>query len=390
MLKVFLRKKIGTRIAHGHLWIFKNEIGDIEGDLRQGDIVNVYSSNGAFVGKGYYNPYSQLTIRLLTRDINEDIGEVFFLNKIKAAKAYRERLGYTDNYRLIHSEADNLPGLIIDKFDQYFVMQIATYGMERWKNAIVNALKTLYNPKGIYERNDINQRLKEGLQLQKGFLSPPFDTKILIKENDLQFKVDIENGTKTGYFLDQLHCKLLLQNRVHQAEVLDVFGNTGSLMLYAAKYGAKQILGIEENIHNYNLALENIARNGFIENCKIELGNSFDKLHKLEKQNEIFDVVILNPPPFATNSKQKDKALSAYKELNLRALKLLRKGGYLLTISNSNIITENDLKQTILDAALDANKRIVQIAQSTQSNDHPVLWQIPETKYLKCFLLMVQ
>lgn len=390
MPKVFLRKKITNRIANGHPWIFKNEIGDIEGEINNGCIVDVFSSNGAFVGRGYFNVYAQLAIRLFTHNVDENIDDNFFLHKIKNAKSYREQLGFTDTYRLIFSEADDLPGLIIDKYNDYFVVQISTFGMEQWKNAIINALNTVFQPKGIYERNDINQRLKEGLSIQKGFLSTSFETKLLIEENDLRILVDIENGTKTGYFLDQRNCKLLLKDIVLQTTVLDVFSYTGSFMINAAKFGATKVVGVEESERNVNLAKENLTLNGFTSVCEIIKANPFDTLNKLVRDKKKFDVVILNPPPFATNSKQIPKALSAYKELNLRALQLLQKGGYLLSISNSNVVSEEMFKSTIMDAALDANKCIAQIAVATQSVDHPILWQIPETAYLNCYLLKVK
>src|SRR3954469_2067989 len=245
MAKFFLRKKIGDRVINGHPWIFGNELGDSEGTAEPGDIVDVYSYNGSFVGKGYINPASQIRIRLLSRNKDEVIDDQFFYNRIKAAWEYRQQIGYVENCRLIFGEADMLPALVIDKFNDYLVIQTLALGIDKWKSAIVEALQKIFTPKGIYERNDVPVRLLEGLPQQKGFLSEPFDPKIEIVENGLKFIVDLENGQKTGYFLDQRDNRRAIEQVVKGAEVLGAFTYTGTFEIHAAAYGAKSVLGLD-------------------------------------------------------------------------------------------------------------------------------------------------
>ncbi|MGI8634690.1 MAG: class I SAM-dependent rRNA methyltransferase, partial [Segetibacter sp.] len=214
MARAILQKKISQRVANGHPWIFSNEIHKIEGEVSAGNIVEVVTADNKFVGKGYINLKSQITIRLLTRDKNEIIDEAFIFNRIQSAWEYRKKIGYTENCRLIFGEADFMPALIIDKFNDYFVLQTLSYGMEVWKQAIVNALQIIFKPKGIYERNDVPVRELEGLEQKKGWLTPPADTNIIIEENGLKFFIDIENGQKTGYFLDQQDNRRAIQHIV--------------------------------------------------------------------------------------------------------------------------------------------------------------------------------
>ncbi|HEY1112904.1 MAG TPA: rRNA large subunit methyltransferase I, partial [Chitinophagaceae bacterium] len=214
MEKVHLKRKIQSRIANGHPWIFANEVEKVEGEPRPGAVVDVFFHDGKFVGKGYFNQQSQIMVRLLTRERKEEVNEAFFLHKIKECWAYRQQIGYTENCRLVFGEADGLPQLIIDKFNDHFVIQTLALGIDQWKPALVKALQTVFHPKGIYERNDVPVRELEGLPLQKGYLSEPFDTKIIINENGLKFHVDIENGQKTGYFLDQQDNRKAIQHIV--------------------------------------------------------------------------------------------------------------------------------------------------------------------------------
>ena len=244
MTKVFLKRKIAQRIANGHPWIFGNEIEKISGNVNAGDIVDVFYSDEKFAGRGYINPKSQIAVRLLTRK-KEEINEAFFYEKISRAWEYRKKIGYTENCRLIFGEADELPALIIDKFNDYFVIQTLSLGIDRWKPAIVKALQSLFDLKGIYERNDVPVRELEGLEQHKGFLSAPFDTNIIINENGLQFYVDIENGQKTGYFLDQRDNRTAIRNIVKGADVLGAFTYTGTFEIHAAHYGAKSVLGLD-------------------------------------------------------------------------------------------------------------------------------------------------
>ena len=239
MAKFFLRKKAGDRVINGHPWIFGNELGDSEGTYEPGDIVDVFSYNGSFVGKGYINPASQIRIRLVSRDKEEVIDEQFFHKRIAEAWAYRQSIGYVENCRLIFGEADQLPALIIDKFNDYFVIQTLALGIDKWKPAIVKALETIFKPKGIYERNDVPVRELEGLPQQKGFLSAPFDTNIILNENGLKFHVDIVNGQKTGYFLDQQDNRRAVQHIVKDADVLEAFCYTGTFSMHCLLYTSR-------------------------------------------------------------------------------------------------------------------------------------------------------
>lgn len=245
MVKVYLQRKIGVRIANGHPWIFSNEIEKIDSNVNPGDVVEVFTFDRQFVGKGYINQKSQIAVRLLTRDRSEVIDEKFFLNRIAAAWDYRKKIGYTENCRLVFGEADYLPALIIDKFNDYFVIQTLSYGIEVWKSAIAKALQTIFTPKGIYERNDVPVRELEGLEQKKGWLTKAGDTRIVISENGLQFCVDIENGQKTGYFLDQQDNRRAIRHIVKDAEVLGAFSYTGTFEIHAAHYGAANVLGLD-------------------------------------------------------------------------------------------------------------------------------------------------
>ncbi|MGN6477290.1 MAG: class I SAM-dependent rRNA methyltransferase, partial [Flavipsychrobacter sp.] len=270
MAKFFLRKKAGDRVANGHPWVFANELGDSDGEYEAGDIVELYSYNGSFIGKGYVNPASQIRIRLLSRNKSEEINNEFFYNRISEAWAYRQSIGYIENCRLIFGEADGLPALIIDKFNDYLVLQTLALGIDKWKPAIVDALQKIFKPQGIYERNDVPVRELEGLAQQKGFLSEPFDTNIILNENGLKFHVDIENGQKTGYFLDQQDNRRAIQHIVKGADVLEAFCYTGTFSLHAAHYGAKSVLGLDISENAVKTARRNAELNGLQDICKFD------------------------------------------------------------------------------------------------------------------------
>jgi len=389
MAKIFLRKKISNRIADGHPWIFGNEIGDEEGNYEPGDIVDVFSSNGSFVGKGYINPASQIKVRLLTRNQQEDINEAFFLNRIRKAWEYRKTLGYVENCRLIFGEADQMPALIIDKFNDYFVIQTLALGIEKWKGAIVNALREIFSPKGIYERNDVPVRELEGLQQQKGFLSDPFDTGIIINENGLRFHVDIVNGQKTGYFLDQQDNRRAISQVVKGADVLEAFCYTGTFSMHAAHYGAKSVLGLDISEAAINTARRNAELNGFQDICKFDNVNAFDVLKQWVKEGRRYDTVILDPPAFTKSRENIQKAITGYKEINLRGMKLLKPGGFLVTASCTNLVPPDLFLQIIEMAAKDAKKTLRQVSWQTQAADHPIVWNIPNTQYLKFLIVEV-
>ncbi|RYZ51155.1 MAG: class I SAM-dependent rRNA methyltransferase [Sphingobacteriales bacterium] len=389
MAKIFLRKKISSRIADGHPWIFGNEIGDEDGHYEAGDIVDVFSSNGSFVGRGYINPASQIKVRLLTRNQQEQINDEFFLNRIRKAWAYRQKLGYIENCRLVFGEADELPALIIDKFNDYLVIQTMSLGIERWKDAIVQALQTIFKPKGIYERNDVPVRELEGMKQQKGFLTEPFDTNIIIKENGLKFHVDIENGQKTGYFLDQQDNRRAISQVVEGADVLEAFCYTGTFSMHAAQYGAKSVLGLDISEFAINTARRNAELNGFEDICKFQHVNAFDVLKQWVKEGRRYDTVILDPPAFTKSRENIQKAVTGYKEINLRGMKLLKPGGFLVTASCTNLVPPELFLKTIEMAAKDARKNIRQVSWQTQAADHPIIWNVPNTQYLKFLIVEV-
>ncbi len=389
MTKFFLRKKIGDRVINGHPWIFGNELGDSSGISEPGDIVEVYSSNGSFVGKGYINPQSQIRIRLLTRNKEEEINNAFFYNRILEAWQYRKEIGYTENCRLIFGEADGIPALIIDKFNDYFVIQTLALGIEKWKTAIVEALQTIFSPKGIYERNDVPVRTLEGLELIKGFLSVPFDTNIIINENGLRFNIDIENGQKTGYFLDQQDNRRAIQHIVKGANVLEAFCYTGSFSVHAAHYGANSVRGLDISENAIAMARRNAELNGYENKCKFEPVNAFDVLKQWVKDGRKYDVVILDPPAFTKSRENIQKAITGYKEINLRGMKLVKPGGFLVTASCTNLVSPEVFLQTIALAAKDAKRTLRQVIWQTQASDHPILWNVPTTQYLKFLIVQV-
>ncbi len=388
MIKVYLRKNIAPRIANGHPWIYGNEVDRVAGNPIAGDLVEVHFATGKFAGIGYINPQSQILVRLLTRK-QEHINEAFFLKKIQKAWEYRKKIGYTKNCRLVFGEADELPALIIDKFNDYFVIQTLALGIDQWKPAIVNAINEIFSPKGIYERNDVPVRMLEGLEQKKGFLSDPFDTKILIHENGLKFEVDIENGQKTGYFLDQKDNRRAIQHIVNGAEVLGAFTYTGTFEIHAAHYGAKSVLGIDISEQAVSQANKNATLNKLEEVVEFKAMNAFDVLKDWGKEGKQYDVVMLDPPAFTKSRASIDKAVAGYKEINLRGMKLLKNGGFLVSSSCTNLVSPSMFLQTIEMAAKDARKKIRQVTFNAQAADHPIIWGMDNTNYLKFLIVEV-
>jgi 23S rRNA (cytosine1962-C5)-methyltransferase len=389
MAKFFLRKKIGDRVVNGHPWIFANELGESEGACEPGDIVEVYSSNGSFVGKGYINPASQIRIRLLTRNQDTAIDDQFFYDKLNEAWKYRQQIGYVENCRLIFGEADGMPALIIDKFNDYFVLQTLALGIDKYKGAIVAALNRIFSPKGIYERNDVPVRTVEGMPQIKGFLSEPFDTQIILNENGLKFHVDIENGQKTGYFLDQQDNRRAIQHICNGADVLEAFCYTGTFSMHAAHYGAKKVLGIDISENAVATARRNAELNGFTDRCSFEAVNAFDVLKLWVKEGRRHDVVMLDPPAFTKSRENIQKAITGYKEINLRGMRLVKPGGFLVTASCTNLVDPQMFLDTIDLAAKDAKRVLRQVVWQTQSSDHPIIRNIPTTQYLKFLIVQV-
>jgi 23S rRNA (cytosine1962-C5)-methyltransferase len=392
MKSIILNKNIGRRVELGHPWIFANEVNRgklLDASPKPGEIVDVLTHDKNFVGRGYVNTQSQIIVRLLTRDKTEIINENWFLKKIEQAWAYRQQIGYTENCRLVFGEADDMPQLIIDKFNDYFVIQTLALGIDLWKDAIVKAIEKIFSPKGIYERNDVPVRELEGLQQQKGFLSPEFDTNIIINENGEKFNVDIANGQKTGFFLDQQDNRKAIQNIVKDADVLGAFCYTGSFEISAAYYGAKHVLGLDISQNAIDMCNKNAALNGLEDKCEFICVNAFDVLKNWTKENKQWDVVMLDPPSFTKSRSSIDKAIAGYKEINLRGIKLVKPGGFLVTSSCTNLVEPELFLDTIYAAAKDAKRKLRQVVFNAQSADHPIIRGQEYTHYLKFLIVQV-
>lgn len=389
MPRIILKRRIAPRVLQGHPWIFSNEVELVEGEPAPADIVEVVTYDKKFVGLGYFNPQSQIIVRILTRNKGERVDADFFLRKIQACWTYRQRTGYTENCRLVFGEADGLPQLIIDKFNDHFVLQTLALGIDRWKPEIVKALETIFKPKGIFERNDVPVRELEGLPQQKGFLSAPFETKIVIQENGLQFQVDIENGQKTGYFLDQQDNRRAIQHIVKDADVLGAFTYTGTFEIHAAHYGARSVLGLDISAQAVEQANANAKLNGLEQRCRFETANAFDVLKQWGKDGKQYDVVMLDPPAFTKSRATIQKAITGYKEINLRGMKLVKPGGFLVSSSCTSLVNPELFLEIIAMAAKDARRKIRQVCFQTQSADHPVIWEMDNTRYLKFLIVQV-
>ena len=392
MKSIFLNKKISRRVETGHPWIFGNEVNTgkaLDAAAKPGEIVNVFTHDKKFVGRGYINPQSQIMVRLLTRDRDEIIDDQFFVNRLKQAWTYRQKLGYTENCRLIFGEADDIPQLIIDKFNDYFVIQTLALGIDVWKPAIVKAIETIFNPKGIYERNDVPVRELEGMVQQKGFLSAEFDTNIIITENGVKFHVDIANGQKTGFFLDQQDNRRAIEHIVKDADVLGAFCYTGSFEITAAHYGARSVLGLDISQNAIDMCDRNATLNGLEKICRFECVNAFDVLKEWSKEGKQWDVVMLDPPSFTKSRATINNAVAGYKEINLRGMKLVKPGGFLVTSSCTNLVQPELFLDIIQMAATDAKRKIRQVVFNSQSADHPIIRGQENTHYLKFLIVQV-
>jgi 23S rRNA (cytosine1962-C5)-methyltransferase len=388
MKRVVLKRKISNRVVSGHPWIFSNEIDLVDETIAAGDIAEVLTYDGKYVGQGYVNPVSRIPVRLLSRDKKDVIDGNFFKRRIREAWEYRQMIGYTENCRLIFGEADGLPQLIIDKFNDYFVIQTLALGIDMWKQDIVAALEEIFSPKGIYERNDVPIRELEGLEQKKGFLSKPFDTKIMIQENGLKFMVDVEKGQKTGYFLDQQDNRRAIQHIVKGADVLGAFCYTGTFEIHAAHYGAKHVLGLDISEAAVQQSRENAALNG-LTNTTFQAINAFDALKQWSKEGKKWDVVMIDPPSFTKTRDNIQKAISGYKEINLRSMKLVKPGGFLVTSSCTNLVQPDLFYEIIEMAAKDARRTLRQVVFQAQSPDHPIIRGLENTNYLKFLIVQV-
>jgi 23S rRNA (cytosine1962-C5)-methyltransferase len=388
MVQVILGRGKARRVEAGHPWVYSNEIERISADVVAGEIVEVFNFKQQYIGTGYINTLSQLTVRLLTRQRHEVIDQAFFRTRLMDCRKYREKLGYTENYRLVFGEGDFLPALVIDKFGTVYVLQTQSAGMDRWKQTIANILIADFGATGVFERNDMAVRKLEGLEETKGFLSPPFPTAFVMDELGVRFHIDIEQGQKTGFFLDQKENRQALANIVKDATVLDCFTYTGSFAMFAAKYGAKEVTALDISEDAIQQTNKNALLNGFNQVHTL-CANAFDILPEWSKAGKKYDVVILDPPAFTKNRKSVDAAMKGYKEINIRGMKMIHSGGFLLTFSCSHFMSPDLFFEVIQQAASDAGKTIREVRYLTQSKDHPIVWGIEETYYLKGFLLQV-
>lgn len=387
--KFYLHKGKNKKAENGRPWIYIDEINEYDGDYENGDIVEVYNHKNYFIGKGYINDRSKITIRIMTHDKNEEIDRDFFKKRFKMAWDYRKTVIDTSSCRFIFGEADLLPGLTIDKYEDYYVIQISTLGMDKYRDIIVDLLVNEYGAKGVYERSDIATREIEGLEQTKGFLTEPFDTNVLITENGVKYIVDLENGQKTGFFLDQKENRAAIHRICKDKEVLDCFTHTGSFALNAGIAGAKSVLGIDVSQHAVDCATRNAKLNDLQDTVKFECHNAFDVLPAWSKEGRQFDVVILDPPAFTKSRNTIKNAQRGYREINLRGIKMVKSGGYFITCSCSHYMSEELLKTTINEAARDAHRTLRQVEFRTQSADHPILWNSDESYYLKFFVFQV-
>ena len=387
MAVVTLRKTRETRVRGGHPWIYASEIEKVEGDFENGDIVDVADFRGKFIGRGFYNPLSQIALRILTRN-DEPCDRDFFVRRVRDAWEYRKLLCDPDSCRLIYSESDFLPGLVVDKFADVLVLQSLSLGIERIKDMLCDILMEVVEPAGIWERSDVPVRRLEGLEQTTGLLRGEVPDVVDMVENGIHFMVDVKQGQKTGFFLDQKWNRAAMKPFCRNARVLDCFCHNGSFSLHAAKFGAQSVLGVDISEEALEVARENARLNG-LTNVAFEAHNCFDLLRELDDQHEQFDVVILDPPAFTKNKAAVQAAIRGYKEINLRGLKLTRPGGFLVTCSCSQHILPEMFQDIINQAARDAKKRIRLVEFRTQGYDHPILPQSIETKYLKCMILQV-
>jgi 23S rRNA (cytosine1962-C5)-methyltransferase len=377
------------RLRLGHPWVFDNQVLRFEGRPEAGGIVQVFDVKKGPLGQAYFNPKSKIRARMLTKDLDEPIDAAFFKRKIEAAWSYRKRMGNTESCRVVFGEADGLPGLVVDKFTDLLVLQTMALGMDMRKDDIVQALREVLKPRGIYERNDAPVREKEGLELHSGFIGAPFDTKLEIEENGLKFVVDVASGQKTGHFLDQRLNHAAMARISHQAQVLDCFTHTGGFALHAAKYGAKEVLGLDISEDAIALARANAVLNGSEKRCQFKAANVFDFLADADKRGAQWDLIVLDPPSFAKSRGAMDGATRGYKEINLRAMKCIRPGGFLVTCSCSQHMTPDLFRDMVMSASRDAYREVREVYYGTQPPDHPYHWAIPETLYLKCIVLQV-
>ena len=391
---VTLKKGEGRMLKSGGLWIFDNEIASILGSFEDGDIVAVHDFDGYGLGKGFINRNSKIRVRMMTRNRHQEIDEAFLKMRVQEAWDYRKKVSDTGSCRVIFGEADFLPGLLVDKFSDVLVVQSLALGIDRLKDQIVELLKEVLAAdgikiRGVYERSDAKVRRQEGMELYKGFIGEPFDTNVEIEENGVRYMVDVKDGQKTGFFLDQKYNRKAIQHLCKDAKVLDCFTHTGSFALNAGYGGAKEVTGVDASELAVEQATLNSKLNGMEDRVKFICRDVFELLPELEEKGEKFDVVILDPPAFTKSRNSVKNAVKGYREINLRAMKLVRDGGFLATCSCSHFMTYELFTQTIHQAARNVHKRLRQVEYRTQAPDHPILWAAEESYYLKFYVFQV-
>ena len=391
---VTLKKGEGRTIKAGGAWIFDNEIDTITGRFKNGEVVTVHDFDGYPMGKGFINQNSKIRIRMMTRKPDQEIDEAFLKMRVKNAWEYRKTTVDTSSCRIIFGEADFLPGLVIDKYEDVLVVECLALGMEQFKEIIVNFLKEILAEEGIkirgvYERSDANERTKEGLSKVKGFIGDAFDTNVEIVENGVHYMVDVANGQKTGFFLDQKYNRLAMQRICKGKKVLDCFTHMGTFALNAGIAGAADVTGLDISEYAVSQAEANARLNHLENTVHFRQANVLDELPKLAQAGEKYDVVILDPPAFTKSREATKNAIKGYREINMKGLKLVKDGGYLATCSCSHFMTQDLLAKTVKEAAKATHKRLRQVEFRTQAPDHPILWAADESYYLKFYIFQV-
>ena len=391
---VTLKKGEGRTIKAGGAWIFDNEIDTITGRFKNGEVVTVHDFDGYLMGKGFINQNSKIRIRMMTRKPDQEIDEAFLKMRVKNAWEYRKTTVDTSSCRIIFGEADFLPGLVIDKYEDVLVVECLALGMEQFKEIIVNFLKEILAEdgikiRGVYERSDANELTKEGLSKVKGFIGDAFDTNVEIVENGVHYMVDVANGQKTGFFLDQKYNRLAMQRICKGKKVLDCFTHMGTFALNAGIAGAADVTGLDISEYAVSQAEANARLNHLENTVHFRQANVLDELPKLAQVGEKYDVVILDPPAFTKSREATKNAIKGYREINMKGLKLVKDGGYLATCSCSHFMTQDLLAKTVKEAAKATHKRLRQVEFRTQAPDHPILWAADESYYLKFFIFQV-
>ena len=391
---VTLKKGEGRILKSGGMWVFDNEIAKMEGNFENGDMITVHDFDGYPMGQGFINLNSKIRVRLMTRDVSREIDRDFLYERVKNAWEYRKKVVDTGSCRLIFGEADFLPGLVVDKFSDVFVVESLALGIDRLKEQIIEILKEILRQdgievRGVYERSDAKVRQNEGMERVKGFIGKEFDTNVQIEENGVKYLVDVKDGQKTGFFLDQKYNRLAIQKLCKGAKVLDCFTHTGSFALNAAVAGAREVTGVDASELAVEQASKNAILNGVQDRAKFLCRDVFELLPELEKKGEKYDVVILDPPAFTKSRSSIKNAVKGYREINLRAMKLVKDGGFLATCSCSHFMSYELFTETIGQAARNVHKRLRQVEFRTQAPDHPILWAADESYYLKFYIFQV-